>query len=146
MSIFLRCWPDALRPSENSIQSHMVSYCSAIKSHFEDCLIIKLTLKTACNLAEYITSTHKQFTHYIRHSLTLRTVLQSICLSSLVSCTLNSNNTVSSISRPINRLLSANTSAVTDQVHVSLLRLNRPTARRLEPTSPVNLQIEQAQN
>ena len=31
MSIFLRRWPDALRPSENSIESHMVSYCSAIK-------------------------------------------------------------------------------------------------------------------
>ena len=31
MSIFLRRWPDALRPSENSIQSHMVSYCSVIK-------------------------------------------------------------------------------------------------------------------
>ena len=28
---FLRRWPDALGPSENSIQSHMVSYCSAIK-------------------------------------------------------------------------------------------------------------------
>ena len=34
MSIFLRRWPDALRPSENSIQSHMVSYCSAIKAQF----------------------------------------------------------------------------------------------------------------
>ena len=32
MSIFLRRWPDALWPSENSIESHMVSYCSAIKT------------------------------------------------------------------------------------------------------------------
>ena len=31
MSIFLRRWPDALWPSENSIESHMVIYCSAIK-------------------------------------------------------------------------------------------------------------------
>ena len=32
MSIFLRHWPDALWASENSNQSHMVSYCSAIKA------------------------------------------------------------------------------------------------------------------
>ena len=36
MSIFLRRWPDALRPSKNSIQSQMVSYRSVIKAEIQD--------------------------------------------------------------------------------------------------------------
>ena len=53
MSIFLRRWPDALRPSENSIQSHMVSYCSGIKMnilftggnnwYYDSALFVKLS-------------------------------------------------------------------------------------------------------
>ena len=33
INVYFRHWP-GLRPSENSNQSHMVSYCSAIKHYF----------------------------------------------------------------------------------------------------------------
>ena len=45
MSIFLRRWPDALWPSENSIESHMVSYCSVIKvclSKLSVCVVVRV--------------------------------------------------------------------------------------------------------
>ena len=57
MSIFLRCWPDALRPSENSIQSHTVSYCSAIK------VILQIyTVKaTTYNITKYYNTTDSHY-------------------------------------------------------------------------------------
>ena len=54
-----------------------------------------------------------------------------------VSCKDDSNSTTRSINTATKRLLSPNTSAVTDHVHVSLLRANSPVVRRLLAMQPL---------